>query len=55
MLETKIELIEQCKPIIEMLKKKGCDYTEVIISRNKIEIKTTMIGIPVLETTYPKD
>lgn len=55
MLETKIELIEQCEPIIEMLKKKGCDYTEVIISRNKIEIKTTMIGIPVFETTNPKD
>ncbi|MDY2783834.1 MAG: hypothetical protein SOT80_10645 [Candidatus Pseudoruminococcus sp.] len=54
-IDNEMELIEQCKPIIEMLKKKGCDYTEVIISRNKIEIKTTMLGIPILETTNPKD
>ena len=50
-----MEFIDQCKPIIEMLKEKGCDYTEVIISRNKIEIKTTMLGIPILEMTNPKD
>lgn len=43
------ELMEKCKPIIEMLKTKGRNYTEVVISTDKIEIKTTMLGIPILE------